>query len=122
MDIWPVTLPQRLLSDTTVKDDESRAITNMDSGPASVRNRFTAITQAVKGSIILTGAQLTIFNTFFRTTLKQGSLTFTWIHPFTEAVVNIRFKSKPEWSCIKTAPAIDDRLYQASFELEIQPD
>ena len=121
MDIWPATLPQRLLSDTTVKDDESRAITNMDSGPASVRNRFTAITQTVKGSIILTGAQLTIFNTFFRTTIKHGSLTFTWIHPFTEAAVDIRFKSKPEWACIKTALAVDDRLYQSSFELEIQP-
>jgi hypothetical protein len=121
MDTWPATLPQRLSCDTSVKDDESRAITDMDSGPASVRNRFTAITQTVKGSMILTGAQLAIFNTFFRTTLNQGSATFSWIHPFTEETAEIRFKSKPEWKCIKSADSVNDRLYQASFELEIQP-
>jgi hypothetical protein len=121
MDNFPAELPQRLLSDCTVKDDESRAISDMDSGPASVRNRFTAITQSVKGSYILTGSQLTTFNTFFRTTLKHGSLTFAWIHPITEEYAEMRFKSKPEWSCIKSAPATDDRLYQASLELEIQP-
>lgn len=121
MDTWPATLPQRLSADTSVKDDESCARTDMDSGPASVRNRFTAITQSVKGSMALTGAQLTIFNTFFRSTIKNGSLSFNWIHPFTEEAVEIRFKSKPEWACIKSAPAVDDRLYQSSFELEIQP-
>lgn len=121
MDTWPATLPQRLSADASVQDDESRAITDMDSGPASVRNRFTAITQKVKGSMLLTGSQLTTFNTFFRTTLKHGALSFSWIHPFTEETVTIRFKGKPEWQCIKSAPAVNDRRYQASLELEIQP-
>jgi hypothetical protein len=121
MDTWPTTLPQRLSSDTTVKDDESRAISDMDAGPASVRNRFTAITQTVKGSMVLNGSQLAIFNTFFRTTIKHGSLSFNWIHPFTEEAVEIRFKSKPEWRCIRSAASVNDRLYQASFELETQP-
>ena len=121
MDTWPVTLPQRLSADTSVVDDESRAISDMDSGPASVRNRFTAITQSVKGSMVLTGAQLAIFLTFFRTTLRHGSLSFGWIHPFTEEAVEIRFKKKPEWQCIKPAPAVEDRLFQASMELEIKP-
>jgi len=71
--------------------------------------------------MVLTGSQLTTFNTFFRTTLKHGSLSFNWIHPFTEATVEIRFKGKPEWQCIKPAPAVNDRMYQASFDLEIQP-
>jgi hypothetical protein len=120
MDTWPATLPQRLSNDTSVKDDESRAITDMDSGPASVRKRFTAFTQTVKGSMILTGTQLQTFNTFFRTTIKQGSLSFNWIHPFTEETVAIRFKSKPEWKCIRSG-SVDYRLYQSSMELEIQP-
>ncbi len=121
MDTWPATLPQKLSSDTSVQDDESRAVANMDSGPASVRNRFTAITQTVKGSMVLTGSQLATFNTFFRTTLKHGSLSFYWIHPFTEGAVEIRFKSKPSWNCIKSSSNVNNRLYQASFELEIQP-
>jgi hypothetical protein len=71
--------------------------------------------------MILTGAQLVIFNTFFRTTLKHGSLSFYWIHPFSEDTVTIRFKNKPEWKCVKSAASVNDRLYQASVELEIQP-
>ena len=121
MDTWPATLPQRLSCDTSVQDDESRAINDMDSGPASVRNRFTAITQTVEGSMVLTGSQLSIFNTFFRTTLNQGAASFSWMHPVTEETVTIRFKSKPKWKCIKPAVSVNDRLYQASLELEIQP-
>ena len=121
MDTWPATLPQRLSSDASVQDDESCARTNMDAGPASVRNRFTAITQTTKGSMVLTGAQLVIFNTFFRTTIKHGSLSFSWIHPQTEETATIRFKSKPEWKCIKPSPNTNERLYQASLELEVQP-
>ena len=93
----------------------------MDSGPSSVRNRFTAITQKVKGSMVVTGSQLVTFNTFFRTNLKHGALSFSWIHPFTEETCTIRFKNKPEWACIKSASAVNDRIYQSSMELEIQP-
>ena len=121
MENWPSTLPQRLLEGATVQDDESRAISDMDSGPASVRNRFTAITQTAKGAMVLTGAQLDTFNTFFRTTLKHGSLSFNWIHPFTEDACVVRFKKKPEWACIKSDPYLQMRFYQASLELEIQP-
>jgi hypothetical protein len=121
MDIWPATLPQRLSADASVKDDESRATQTMDAGPASVRNRFTAITQTAKGSMILTGTQLAIFNTFFRTTLGHGQLSFEWIHPQTEEAVTIRFKTKPEWKCIRPAESVNDRLWQATLELEIQP-
>lgn len=116
-----MTLPQRLSGETSVQDDESRAITDMDAGPPSVRNRFTAITQTVKGSMVLTGSQLATFNTFFRSSLKHGSLSFSWIHPFSEEAVEIRFKKKPEWQCVKPAPAVNDRMYQATFELEVQP-
>ncbi len=121
METWPVGLPQRLLEGATVQDEESRAISDMDSGPASVRNRFTAISQIAKGSMVLSGSQLDTFNTFFRTTLKHGSLSFNWIHPFTEDACVIRFKKKPEWACVKSDPNTDARLYQASLELEILP-
>ena len=121
MDTWPATLPQRLSSDASIQDDNSCVRSDMDSGPASVRNRFTANTQSVKGSMILTGAQLVTFRTFFKTTLKNGSLSFNWIHPETEAAVVIRFKAIPEWKCIKPDPDINSRFYQAPLELEILP-
>jgi hypothetical protein len=118
---WPATLPQNFLANTSVKDDESRLTTSMDSGPASVRNRFTAISQVAKGPLVLTGAQLVIFDAFFRTTLQQGALSFTWKHPKTDATADMRFKGKPEWKCVKPASSPNDRLWMADFEIEILP-
>jgi len=93
----------------------------MDAGPASVRNRFTAVSQSVKTSMVMTGAQLAIFNTFMRTTLQHGSLSFTWSNPVTGASETVRFKKKPEWSCVRPAVDVNDRLWSGSLELEITP-
>jgi hypothetical protein len=118
---WPATLPQDLLAGASIGDDESRLTTNMDAGPASVRNRFTAITQSVKGGLILTGTELETFNTFLRTTLQHGSLAFDWTDPSTGDSVSMRFKKKPQWACIKPAAAAADRYWTAEIELEILP-
>jgi hypothetical protein len=120
MDVWPVTLPE-FGANTSIQDDESRLTSSMDSGPASVRNRFTAISQSVKTSMVMTGAQLVIFNTFIRTTLLHGSLSFTWINPITGASETVRFKKKPEWTCIKPSDVANDRLWQGELEIEILP-
>ena len=95
MDVWPATLPE-FGAGTSIQDDESRLTSSMDAGPASVRNRFTAITKSVKTSMVMTGAQIAIFNTFMRTTLKFGSLSFTWVNPVTGASETVRFKNNPE--------------------------
>jgi hypothetical protein len=120
METWPSTLPG-LSVNTTITDDESRLISPMDAGPSTVRNRFTAITQTVKSGMIVTGAQLAIFNTFLRTTLSQGASSFNWVHPATGAPCVMRFKKKPEWSCVKASVVPDNRLWQGSMELEILP-
>ena len=118
---WPALLPQQMGAETSIQDDESRLIQQMDAGPASVRNRFTAITQTIKTTMILTGTQLVTFLTFFRTTLNHGTDSFTWTHPADGSSVSMRFKTKPEWTCIKTSPVTADRLWQASLELEVIP-
>jgi hypothetical protein len=118
---WPETLPQQMGPDTSVKDEESRAIQSMDSGPASVRNRFTAIVQTIDTTIILTGAELVIFQTFFRTTLSHGQDRFTWTHPVDGSSVEMRFKTKPQWSCIRPHVNASERLWQAGLELEVLP-
>lgn len=118
---WPSTLPQEMSAETTVQDDESRLISPMDAGPASVRNRFTAITQTIKTGMILTGSELQTFLTFFRTTLNHGRDSFTWTHPFDGSSVDMRFKTKPEWKCIKPDSDSSSRVWQADFELEVKP-
>jgi hypothetical protein len=109
-------------ADTTVQDDESRLIQQMDAGPASVRNRFTAITQTIKTTMILTGAELETFLTFFRTTLSHGQDPFTWTHPVDGSSIDMRFKTKPEWGLVKPDPVAANRIWSASFELETMPE
>jgi hypothetical protein len=121
MDIFPSDLPQTFLAGVSVTDDESRLTTQMDAGPSSVRNRFTAITQTIKGGMILTGSEMTIFDTFFRTTLQHGSLSFTWTHPVTGESATMRFKKKPEWVCMRSASTASARLWKGEFELEAMP-
>lgn len=121
MSNWPATLPQDLLAGASITDDESRLTSQMDAGPASVRNRFTAVTKTVKGDLMLTGAELAEFNTFLRTTLQHGALSFTWTDPSSGASVSMRFRKKPEWNCIRTASNVNERLWRGSFELEILP-
>jgi hypothetical protein len=120
MDVWPESLPS-FGADTSIQDDESRLTSSMDAGPASVRNRFTAISQTVKTSMVMTGAQLAIFNTFMRTTLVHGSLSFTWTNPITGASETVRFKKKPEWTCVRPSADVNSRLWSGELELEIAP-
>jgi hypothetical protein len=120
MDVWPATLPE-FGAGTSIQDDESRLTSSMDAGPASVRNRFTAITKSVKTSMVMTGAQIAIFNTFMRTTLKFGSLSFTWVNPVTGASETVRFKKNPEWTCVRPSADVNSRLWSGSMELEILP-
>lgn len=121
MATWPEALPQDLLAGANINDEESRLISENDAGPASIRNRFTAVSQIVKAGIILTGAELATFNTFLRTTLQHGALAFDWTDPVTGETESMRFKTKPQWSCIKPDSAVSDRLWQGSFDLEILP-
>lgn len=117
---WPSELPN-FSSSTSIQDDESRITSSMDAGPASVRNRFTAISQTVKTSMVITGAQLAIFTTFLRTTLNHGALSFTWVNPATGAAETVRFKKKPEWTCVKPSSDVNSRLWSGEFELSIDP-
>ena len=120
MENWPAELPQKLLLGTTAGDAESRLISPMDSGPPSVRSRFTAISQTINTPIILTGAQLAIFNTFYRTTLKHGALSFTWTNPVDNTSATYRFKSPPVWQSARSGdPA--SRLWRSTLALEILP-
>lgn len=118
---WPSSLPQNLLSGASIKDDESRLITSMDAGPASYRNRFTAVTKTITGELVLTGAQLATFYTFFRTTLLHGSLAFNWTNPEDDSAVSVRIKEKPEWQCIKGSSDPDLRLWKGKLMIEVQP-
>jgi len=90
---WPDTLPRCLIlnglsfdePDVTVRDEN-------DVGPDTVRLRYTAASQPFSGTMYMTSSQLATFRSFFRTTLRRGTLPFYWIDPTDGSTGVFRFK------------------------------
>lgn len=120
MTVWPGTLPQNQFIGLTEVDVDAVLRTQMDSGPPSRRNRFAASMRFVRTPIILTGSQKQTFDTFFRTTLKNGSLAFDWEDPTTDATVSFAFRGPPQWGLV-TGGDVNSRKWSAILNLEIQP-
>src|SRR3546814_13803126 len=93
---WPASLPQSLLATLTRKRQPGKIRSDMETGPAKQRARFTAAVRRYEGSLLLTGAQLTTFTTFYDDTLGQGAASFTWIDPVTAAAATTGFVEEPE--------------------------
>ena len=120
MTAWPGTLPQKQFVGLTETDVDAVLRTPMDSGPPSRRNRFAASMRFVRIPIILTGSQKQTFDTFFRTTLKNGSLEFDWEDPTTDATVSFAFRGPPQWILVSGGDT-NSRKWSAVLNLEIQP-
>ena len=94
--VWPTDLPQYALESGYQESLEDQTIeTQMDSGPAKVRRRFTTGYRKYQLVIQMSAAQMEIFETFFLETLQGGSLPFDWLHPRTRAPKTFRFRRPP---------------------------
>ena len=121
MPIWPVTLPQLALVGAATQDDDAVLRTSMDTGPASRRRRYTAISQSLSFRMVFTGVQRATFDTFYRTTLSHGALSFDWTDPVDDATVTMAFKEPPKFSVVVGDATPADRIWQVTLSLEIQP-
>jgi hypothetical protein len=123
MATWPASLPQTLLVEGLTRTRQpGRIRSDMDTGPAKQRNRFTATAKYFESAQLnLTGAQLTTFETFYVTTLGNGAASFTWIDPITDASATLRFKGEPEASLLRPDATPDNRLYRVALPLEVMP-
>ena len=116
MATWPASLPQTLLYDLTEKRQAGKVRSQMDTGPAKQRKRFTATVKEYVGALILTQAQLATFKTFYETTLGEGVDSFTWVDPFTEVSASLRFgDGEPEVQMVRPSDTLADRLYHVSI-------
>jgi hypothetical protein len=121
MATWPASLPQSLLLDLKRKRQGGKIRSDMDTGPAKQRARFTAAVQQYEGALLLTGAQLATFKTFYENTLGQGAASFTWIDPITDASASLRFMEEPEDTLVRAHDDPDLRLYRVTMPLEKLP-
>ena len=95
---WPSSLPSMPLSDgfsEIVPDNIIR--TNMDTGASKIRRRTTASPRLLNVSYLLSKADINVLDDFYLTTLKSGSLIFSYNHPRTNISENVRFLKKPEY-------------------------
>lgn len=95
---WPSTLPNRWLLDMAYQQADEAIRTQMDSGNHKVRRRSSAVPDTAHTRVIFTRDEVERFVTWWRGTLGGGTLRFRWIHPITDAQVEMRFTQPPdEW-------------------------
>lgn len=80
---WPVELPKGFEADSYGSAPQSGVIrTEMSSGYAKVRRRFTAVITEHSGTMIMTKEQFeTYFVPFFKVTIDYGTIPFDFPNP-----------------------------------------
>jgi hypothetical protein len=71
---------------------------DVEVGPAKLRNRYTGNVDPVRGSIDLTYTEYTDLVNFYKVTLANGSKSFNFDHPFTGVEEEFRFVEPPSIS------------------------
>jgi hypothetical protein len=97
-DSWPSSLPQSpLAGDFVLENPELTVRSQVDVGPAKVRRRATAGVQVMTCTFRLDSTQRLTFLTFWRDTIKGGSLSYTWVSPVTNQIILCRIVDPPSF-------------------------
>lgn len=121
VNVWPGSLPQYAETDGLSEKDAPNAVrTAMETGPAKLRRRYTAVFTPIKATLIVDATQRATLKDFFRNTCKGGSQSFDWLHPMTREAATFRWVSPPEFTPLSGGGA-GLALLRASLDLEIMP-
>lgn len=105
---WPAGLQQKNFAGVIEQRQQAFLRSSMDSGAPKKRKMFTAATRDIPIPMVFTTAERAIFDTFYITTLGEGTLPFDWTDPVDDTtVISFSFKSPPrmtkvagEWKTI----------------------
>jgi hypothetical protein len=124
MPAYPASLPQYPI-DGGFKDERQQAFikSQMDSGAPKKRKVFTAAIRNWQWTTILNGTQRATFDTFYITTINEGTDSFTIPDPVDGETVTVRFTKPPSWSVAKGIgdASTSNRYWRTTFNLEILP-
>jgi hypothetical protein len=113
---WPASLPQYLSVQGFSEEIPNTMLrSNVDTGPAKLRRRYTAAPEPIVGTITCTSAQVDTFRTFFETTLNGGTTSFNWVHPRKQTAATFRFTETPKVS------ALGGDGFRIGLKMEIMP-
>ena len=113
--VWPVTLPQSFLIDDYQREGHNNVIRSaMETGPPKCRRRYTAAVQQIQTSMIMTPAQLLIFEDFYENTILDGALEFEIPDDINGGTMDVKFRDKYTANFLGT-------VWRVSMPLAIQP-
>lgn len=118
---WPASLPQSAY--LPVVDSRQKAVlrTSMDSGPAKVRQRFTAAIRHLDFEMVFDGDQRATFDTFFATTISEGAVSFDFPDPVSGDTVSVRFREPVSWQQMQTGATAAERAWRGKMKIEVLP-
>lgn len=116
---WPSNLPQQAYTDSGPSyAGQSNVIrTDMNTGPAKMRRRFTAISADVTVQLEMSEAEIAILENFVKNTLGEVG-QFNWVNVYNGSAAVYRFKEG--WSSVKLKWFGND-IWTVSMDLEQMP-
>lgn len=118
---WPAELT-RTPRVTSLEENAPDVVirSEVDVGPAKIRRRFTGDLRRFSVELDLRRSELAVFDAFFLSTTKGGSLSFSWKLPRHGALADFRFLSVPVYRPL--APRADGtEWWRVSFNVEMLP-
>jgi hypothetical protein len=121
MAIWPGTLPQYF--EVGVQDTRQQGFirSQTDTGPYKQRKRFTATARFLSGTMLFTGTERATFETFYKTTISEGTDEFDFIDPADFSTVSVRFVQPPTLSAVAGGGTAGTAQWRIDLALEVLP-
>jgi len=114
MPSWPGTLPPSpLLGSLVVEQASGPAASALGVGQATLRRRTSSVGERMSMAFGMSSAQRETFQTFYDTTLSNGTANFTMRHPISEEIQTFVFTAPPSTATMTEAfHRVSVRLYR----------
>lgn len=121
MAVWPVSLPQYF--EVGVQDTRQQGFirSQTETGPYKQRKRFTATARLLSGTMLFTGTDRATFETFYKTTLSEGTDAFDFIDPADFSTISARFVQPPTLSAVAGGDTAATAQWRIDLAIEVLP-
>ncbi len=100
--VWPTELPTIVIAGTSLIFGDNTIRSEVEQGPAQVRQRFTKAVPTIQQPFVLNEAQATRLVQFYHSATTDapygtggGSMSFDFTEPITGTTAELRFLEKP---------------------------
>ena len=116
--VWDPDLPQCVEPGWNETLQDTSLSTDMDTGPAKARQRFSTPIDRLDCTVILEREQVPILRAFYRDDAQGRAVPFEWVHPLDGTPRLYRFVSPP---AIANLWRGGRKLCRATLSLEMLP-